>query len=383
MRLLGREELSSLMQCADDVCVSIYLPTQRTGDVEQSVIGLKNLLREAEDRLRALGIRQPEAAGLLGRPKALLDDPLFWHGQSDVLALFVSSGTFKYFRLPYRLEENVVVGDRFYLSPLLPLFSADGIFYVLGLSQNRVRLLQCSRDGARELAPEVLPEGLADVLQYDVFSKNLQFRSGPSQGASGAGNAMYHGHGEGKDTEKDNLVRFIREVDHGLNEALKDEQAPLILAGVEYMRSLFREVTSYPFVLEGGVQGNPDQSSPSELQSRAWPLVQEHFTRERLEALDLFNQAHAHGLTASLIEDVVMSAEDGRVSALFVGLGVHRWGRFDSANRVVEVHDSYQPGDEDLVDAAVEKSLMTGAAVYVVPAEQVPNGECVAALLRY
>ncbi len=363
--------------------MSIYMPTQRTGDVEQGAIRLKNLLRDAEDKLQGMGLRQPEAARLLEQGRALVDDTLFWHHQGDGLALFIAPDMFRYFRLPYRLDEMVAVSNRFHVSPLLPLFANDGIFYVLGLSQNKVRLIQCSRDGGREVTPGTLPESMADVLQYDEFSENLQFRSGPSQGAAGKGNAIYHGHGEGKDVAKEQVVRFLREVDHGLHEALKDEQSPLVLAGVEYLLAHYREINSYPSLLSEEVDGNPDDVSPAALQSRAWPIVEAYFTRERETALTRFGEGSARGLTLTRLEDVLLAAHDGRVSTLFVGLGVQQWGRFSRDERTIEMHEDYQLGDEDLIDAAVVDALMTGARVHVVPPAVVPNGEEVAALLRY
>ena len=52
MRLPGRGELEALLANADDITVSIYLPTQRTGDVQQGGIRLKNLLREVTSGLQ-------------------------------------------------------------------------------------------------------------------------------------------------------------------------------------------------------------------------------------------------------------------------------------------------------------------------------------------
>lgn len=383
MRLLGRADLKALLDTPEDASVSIFLPTQRTGDLGQGAIRLKNLLREAEEKLLVSGLRRPDAERLLEKGKALGEDTLFWHHQADGLAVFIAKDTFTYFRLPYHLDEVVVVANRFYVSPLLPMFAADGIFYVLGLSQNKVILVQCSRDGARDVTPESMPPSMADVLQFDEVSRDLQSHAGPQQGASGRGPAIFHGHGEGKDEAKDNIVRFLREVDRSLRDFLKLEQPPLVLAGVSYLSTLFREVTTYTHLLDEGVEGNPDQLSPAELQSRAWPLVAAYFAREREEALSRFGDGSAHGLTASRLQDVLLAAHDGRVAALFVALGVQGWGVFSAEERRVEVHAAFVPGDEDLMDAAVVRALLTGAAVHVMAPADVPNGEPIAALLRY
>jgi len=383
MRLPGREDLRALLESPDDISVSVYLPTQRTGDVEQGAIRFKNLLRDAEEKLLVKGLRQPEVERLLAGARELVDDSLFWHHQSEGLAVFLSAATFTYYRLPYRPDEAVVVAGRFYLNPLLPLFAADGIFYVLGLSQNKVSLVQCSRDGAREVTPDVLPGSMADVLQYDEVSRNLQFRSGPSQGMAGRGGAMFHGHGEGKDEARENVVRFLREVDHGLRDTLKDQEAPVVLAGVGYLQVLFREVSRYAYLVDQGIDGNPDALSPAELQSRAWPIMEGHFSQEREMALTRFGEGAARGLTQNRVVDVLWSAHDGRLATLFVEMGAHVWGQLSVEERRVELHEPYEPGDEDLVDSAVVAALLTGAAVHVVPPGEAPGGAPVAALLRY
>jgi hypothetical protein len=57
MDILTRAELEQLMRKEQQWCVSIYMPTHRTGtDAQQDLIQLKNLLREAEKQLSAQGI---------------------------------------------------------------------------------------------------------------------------------------------------------------------------------------------------------------------------------------------------------------------------------------------------------------------------------------
>jgi len=52
-----------------DRCVSLYMPTHRAGrETEQDPIRYKNLLREAEERLMANGLRSPEVQEMLKEP---------------------------------------------------------------------------------------------------------------------------------------------------------------------------------------------------------------------------------------------------------------------------------------------------------------------------
>ena len=55
MDTLTRDELRALMEVRDPLCVSIYMPTHRTGDVQQDPIRLKNLVNQAQEKLVAAG----------------------------------------------------------------------------------------------------------------------------------------------------------------------------------------------------------------------------------------------------------------------------------------------------------------------------------------
>ena len=57
MDILTKAELEQLMRKEQQWCVSIYMPTHRTGgETQQDPIRLKNLLGEAEKRLSDQGV---------------------------------------------------------------------------------------------------------------------------------------------------------------------------------------------------------------------------------------------------------------------------------------------------------------------------------------
>ena len=93
MKMLNRKELKGLVENPKGPCVSIFIPTHFKGpETQQDPIRLKNLLREAEQRLVELEIRPVEARELLAPAAALLDDADFWQHQSNGLALFMAEG---------------------------------------------------------------------------------------------------------------------------------------------------------------------------------------------------------------------------------------------------------------------------------------------------
>ena len=382
MAILSRDELRKLVDRPGEVGVSIYMPAHRTVDVQQDPIRLKNLLREGEKQLAANGLRAKDVRQLLEPAERLLADDFFWRHQSEGLAIFSSPAIFRSFRLPYNFQELVVVSARFHIEPLLSLLSGDGLFYVLAVSQNSVRLLQCSRYSVRTVTPEAVPGSIAEALKYDSPERQVQFHTGTGKGP-GKRSAIFHGQGVGSDDVKDNILRYFQQIDHGLHELLREEQAPLVIAGVDYLHSIYRQANSYPYLLQDGIQGNVDDMSAEELQQQAWSAVEPYFEQEQLEALKRYRELSGTGLAADDVEQVVLAAYDGRIATLFVALGIQQWGMFDAERRKVHLYKEAEPGTQDLLDLAAANTLTHGGTVYVVEPENVPSSNPVAAVFRY
>lgn len=383
MKLFSIDELATLATAAKDICVSIFLPTERRGvETQQNPIRFKNLLREAEEKLLATGMRGQDAKDLL-KPIQELDEYEFWQHQSDGLAIFISGNVFSYYCVPLNFSELVVVNDRFHLKPLLPLLTGDGQFYVLALSQNQVRLFQGSRYSVNEMDLENVPQSIAEALKYDDPEKSLQFHTGTSPGGGGDRAAVFHGQGAGNDEQKDNLLRYFRKVNDGLQELLKNQQFPLVVAGVDYLLPIYKQANTYPHLMDEGITGNPEELQAEELQQQAWNIVQPYFDQAQHEAVERYQAMAGTGQTASNIPEAVSAAYYQRVDSLFVPVGQQKWGQFDPETGRVEVHPQPETGDEDLMDLAAVYTLLNGGTVYAVEPEQIPGEAPLAAVLRY
>ena len=385
MDIMSTDYLRELGEKRDGWHVSIFMPTHRAGpETQQDPIRLKNLLREAGEHLMAAGLRAPEAKARLESASKLVQDSLFWQHQSDGLALFFSSAVAYTYRLPLDFEELVVVAERFHIKPLLPLLSGDGRFYVLALSQSEARLLQGSRYGIDEVDLEGTPTSLAEALRFDDPERRLQFHtaSGPS-GGKGSRPAMFHGQGAPSQDQKGEILRYFQKLDAGVRELLAGERAPLVLAGVEYLLPLYREANTYPHLIAGGIEGNPDNLSAKELQQRAWAIIQPRFLEERGAAAERFKQFADTGRASDDLAEIVPAAYHGRVEILFVALDLQQWGAYDPEAGQVQLHQEVEPGDQDLMDFAAVQVLLHGGSVYAVDLEKMPVEASLAAVFRY
>ena len=377
------EGLKALMAGKSGYCVSLFLPTHsKGGDTQQDPIRLKNLLKDAEDRLVQKGMKSFSAKALLKPAQDLVSDTRFWSHQSDGLAIFMSPTHLSIHSVPFNFDELVIVADRFHVKPLLPLLSGDGRFYVLALSQNQVRLLQGTRFSMDEIDLEDMPTSLSEALQYDVMEKPLKWHA-PRQKASSGKTGIFHGHGGGIDNTKEDILQFLRRIDKGLRDVIGSDGIPLVLAAVEYLIPMYKEANTYPHLLEKGISGNPEGLTSEDLHSQAWNIVEPHFKQAQQEAVDRYYSLVGTGKTAQHLDSIIRAAYSGQIDTLFVPIGLQRWGDFDPENLAVRIHDEPMADDEDLLDFAAIQTILNSGTVFAVEPENVPDDRYVAAILRY
>lgn len=377
-------ELRKLIEPREGPCVTICMPTHGTGENGlQDALRLKNLAQQAEYQLAEDWVRAPEARDMMDRIRTLPTIPEFWAGRSQGLGLFLEPGSLATFRVPLALEEFLHVNQRFCVRPMLPLLTSTDRFFVLALSQNQPRLFGANRYRVEQIEVPGLPSRLDEALNLDSADRGSQVHSGGRGGASGKATGVFHGQGGEPDTHKEELVQYFRLVDEALMRVLGGETAPLVLAGVGYLLPIFRRVTRYSHVVEGEATGNWDHVHVREIHAKAWLLVEPGFRHARDEARSKFQRLVGTGKASSDIREALPAAARGQVESLLVSARAHVWGMFDADRNLVEWHDAYQRGDDDLLDVAAVQTLLNRGQVYCVEPHELPTADPLAAVFRY
>ncbi len=379
--VIVNDDMRALVAVEAPHCVSLYLPTHPSGPgVAGDPIRLKNLIAAAKNELEAIGMRTSEATDLLGPVESMIDDKWFWEHSTEGLAIFVTSDGVRRFRLAGSVEEAVVVADRLWIAPLIPFVSTGRAFYVLALSENRVRLLRGSRYEVTELDRGAIPASKDEALRFDDRESQLHSH-GASRVGSGAVSATFHGQGVANDFDDVDQTRFLHAVDRGLAGVVADTTAPLVLAGVEEIVSRFQKLSRHGNIAESFVAGNPERLSPAELHREAVPLVASHFDADRTRVLEAFGSPSTP--RADSLPDVLDAAAIGRVAELLVLAGHHVWGSYDPDTRRVDQRAERQHGDRDLIDSAARETIAHGGVVIAADASAMLTESGLAALLRY
>jgi hypothetical protein len=395
MPLLLREELKGLLENPQDPSLSIFAPMVQAGpETRQNPVRIKNLLRQAEEKLIDLGMRGNEVSDFLAPARNLVKDASYWQQQATALVIFRNPTLFKAYRLPLDVEDLVVVGSTFHIKPLLPLLANDGRFFILAVSENEARLYSATRHNISEVHVEDMPKSLAEVLKFDIIEPRPQFHSIAAgetltarPGAAPTRAGWLQGHGEPKDLAKEHIERYFRDIDRALRDVLQNERAPLVLAGVRYFLPIYQQVNSYPHLMNEIVEGNPERNRKSllELHREAWKIVEPVFKKRQEESADLCRMAINRGKGSKDISEVLPAAFNSRVDRLFVPTGMQLWGSFNPSDGGVRIN--YTPaaatGEDDLLNLAAFQTYLKGGMVFAVNPNEMPVNSNVAAAYRF
>jgi len=380
MKNLTLDQIKGLAQQTASPSISIFLPTHRAGrETQQDPIRFKNLLRDTEKQLLDGGMGPREASAVLQPVQALLDDSNFWNHQHDGLAVFMAADDFHYYPLPFRVEELLVIAQSYYVKPVLPLFTNNGHYYILAISQNEVRLFEGTRYGVGQIVlPDGIPANMEEALRLDGPQKTLQMHPG-------GGGGMFHGQGPGDEEQKIWIEQYLNLVDTSLKEILREQNAPLVLAGVDYLLPMYRKVSGYQNIMEEGIPGNPEHLRPEDLQEQAWRIVETYFQQETKKTVEQYQQLAGTDKATDNVEEIVAAAFNGRVDKLILSAENQIWGAFNPNDGKVSRSSNGQSKKHNLalLDFTAMNTLQNGGTVCALSQDEMPTDSPIAAVFRY
>jgi hypothetical protein len=402
MEILSRQEFEKLANYHGENCVSIYIPTHRSGKEVtngKDALLFKNQLQRVRHTLTEMGMHENDAREYLQPAYKLHEDSNFWHHQLEGLAVFIGQDHFSYHRIPLPLDEFSTVSKSFHLQQLVPLFNGDGLYYILAVSQEKVRLIEATRFLAHEIdTGDTLQQGIMEVLKYyDFDPKGIKNQSstqgggylgpggalpGGTKGGGGVnpsgnrGGAVFHGHGDNMQDGDNLILEYFRNIIEGLSHYIKSDNTPIVLAAVDYLHPLFKDAAAKNSgykIMEKGIVGNPDELHMKELHKKSWESVEGHFNKERRKSREAYHDLAGTGKTSYDLNEIVAASVNGRIESLFLTKGAHTWGTFHPDDQEVEVHDEFKYGDDDLVSKSAVHTILNNGKAYVVESGELPE----------
>ncbi|MEP0134435.1 MAG: hypothetical protein ABJJ25_13020 [Eudoraea sp.] len=381
---LPKKDFEILAESRDLYCVSIFLPMDKKGREQNLHLAqalLKQCINEVKKTLSEHQMHMNEIDEYLKPAEQLLDKVELWRNPSDGLAIFLDSENgMRYYTLPIPFEAKTYVANHFYLLPLLPLYHNDGLYYLLDLSQDYVKLYEASHYSFKDMYLEDFAPGqLEDAVGFDYEQKNLQFRSG--QATHGA---SFHGQGAGKEDEKDELSRYLRMLDKGVKKIVSDSQAPLVLSCTDRLYALYTEANTHHNLFDKHLPGDPEYKKDDERHRESWVLVEEYFQHSQFDKINEFNEQYHTKKTSYELDVIVNAALNGKIDTLFIEEGGNVFGIYDKKDNEVSIDEKHEINNVSLTNLAALQTFKQGGSVYFLPSEQMPVKESsMNAVFRY
>jgi len=342
-------------------CISIIITTHRTKpDYLNDSLRLKNMIKEVENRLME-DTDKKNATMLVDKVKALAET--IDHSQNlESLVLFVNEDVSEYMRLPIKVEDRVVIDESFATRDLIRSMHLETHYYILVLSQEKIRLIEAMSD---RIIKEVGNPFPLENTQFFTTNK--------------AAAAL-----DGK--QRNLMAEFFNQADKQVNELRVGNSLPVFICGlvenrIEYLKIADKKHSIFDVYLDKNKINDPDHSIVEE----AWAIVKEHVVNENNSRKEDLKKAVGENKFLSDTNEIWKAISEGRIRTLFV-----EQGRFqpavlkgDEIEYVSEDRRNETDVIDDIYDEMIEANMDFGGDVVFLPKGELDKFNGFGAITRY
>jgi len=290
-----KKKLEKLATERNTPCVTISLNTHRTHpDSAQDVVLLKNLLKEAKERvLQEFGKR--EVTQLLEH-LVTIETEVEVNYQLESLHIYVSNDTKELIKSTWPLTQNgVYISNRFNVRSLMKSYNRSQEYYILLLSQSGVHLYNTINDT------------IIEEVENDDFpiSQNSHINSNPERVS---------------DSKRlDDLVReYLNKVDKAVVRAHSQTGQSCVVICTEDNFSRLMQVADKPSIYVGYSSIDYNNTETHSIVKPAWELINELQHKKRTKAIEEIKESVALGTVVTDLQEIFQASFDGRGDVLIV-----------------------------------------------------------------
>lgn len=380
MSNVNKEFVLSLADQNNQPCITIYISTEavREGNFKKIEIKLKNHLSEAAYKLKEnWGFKADKVKEILKPAYDLVSDINFLHHHELGLALFISENKFEYVRFNSKVKDQISVSEHFYIIPLLKQLTTNSQYYILALSKNENKFFRANSEGITRLKKYEIEESLADYVEYEAQNSNTQQYS-HQVSVSGT---VVRGGGIVQEEEKEDLLKYLREIDDSIKKELTNKEVPLVLYCDEGLYHYYDKVNSYQNLFNKFLNGNPESLNDEEIHKNTWELIRNYITEQKEDIIDEFKNLKGSSKTTFDVKLIVPDAYYSKVYSLLIDGSIKLYGYFDEQKNKVKLVKN-KKNSYDLFNYAAILTLRNGGNVYVFE-DEIPEGIDIEAINRY
>ncbi|WP_419869764.1 baeRF3 domain-containing protein [Chryseobacterium sp. CT-SW4] len=290
-----RNQLEKLATERNTPCVTISLNTHRTHpDNLQDEIVLKNLLKEAEDRvINEFGKR--DVASLLEKIQHVTSEIDVNHNL-DSLHIFLSNDTEEIVKSTWETSNSGVhISESFAVRSLIKDVNRSESYLIMLLSQSGVHLYEAVNDGI-----------VAEIKNDDFpFSQTRHYNTFPDKGSD--------------PKHLDDLLReYFNKVDKALVKVSNETGLQCLVICTEDNYSHLQHVADKPSIYIGYAAVDYNKVAPHQIVLQAWEIVKEKQSQHRAKLIDEMKEAVAQGKVLTDLQEIYQASIDGRGDLLIV-----------------------------------------------------------------
>lgn len=354
-------KLKNLKSIISESCVTIILNTHRTSpDNNKDPLTLKNLIKEAENRLFA-DEKKRDAKKIVDK---LLDleSKIDHRYNLESLILFINEDIAEYTRLPISVEDRVVIDHNFATRDFIRALHFESNYYVLLLSQQKVRLIEAFNDKVVAEIGNPFP-----IENTGLYSTNKAEISNASR--------------------QTNLVsEFYNRVDKELNEIRNENPLPVLICTEKSNYHAYLKIAAQKqSIFETYLNKNRLDEQAHHIVSETWKIVKEHTVKKNnLRKLEL-QKAVSQNKFLSDANEIWQAIKQGRIQTIFI-----EQGNFQPAilknDHITYVSDGMRGTKkvvDDIYDELIEANINHGGDVVFLPKGELSRFNGFGAITRY
>ncbi len=351
--------LEKLKNIVSDCCVTIILQTHRTTpDNEKDSILLKNLVKEAESRLRN-DYEKNFANNMIARINKLAEGINHRHNKESLI-LFINENTAEYVRLPITVENRVVVDKTFATRDLVRALNRETSYYILVLGRDKARLIEAFNDKVVDEIEDGFP----------MVNSNLN----PAQSSEAA-----------IGSRQTNLAReFFNRVDKQLNKVQKKNLLPVIICTDESNYPEYLKIADKKETIAGKVDGNRMNEKAHHIVESVWPVMENLTVEKNNQRLAELKAAVNSRNFLIDFNEIWRAIKEGRGKTLFVKQGYFQPARLENNHIELVSSANTEPANvDDIIDEMLEKNLRFGGDAVFVTGNELEKFNGLALVTRF
>lgn len=353
--------LKELKDIRSENCITIIATTHRTKpDYLNDGLRVKNLIKDAEDRLMADTTKR-NAKSLIEKLNKLAAE--IDHSQNlESLMLFVNDEIAEYTRLPIKVEDRVVIDETFATRDLVRGMHLETHYYILVLSQDKIRLIEAMNDKIVQEIGNPFP-----IENTQFYSKNR------------AANAL-----ASKQTSL--IAEYFNQADKDVNDIRKGNSLPVLICGLEenqneYIKIADKKHSIFDVFLNKNKINDPAHSIVEE----SWEIVKDYVTKINNERKEELKRAVGENKFLSDTNEIWKAISEGKIQTLFIEQGLFQPAVMKD-DEIVYVSDEERNNTgviDDIFDEMIEANMDFGGDVVFLPKGELSKFNGFGAITRY